>query len=342
MKKYRIGLVGCGGIARAHTEGYRAVAGDICEVAAGCDISEDNLNNYCDKYEVPLRFTEPKELIDSGEVDVIALLTPPEVRSEVIFPAFERGIHMLVEKPFGESLPDAVSFVTAAQEAGVKLAVNQEHRFMPNILKAKEIVDSGELGDIRFIAHDHFQNRTRTGGWRKNEERLEISIFSIHILDRIRWLMGRPPETVSAVSRYWDPNVRGETFTSLTVQFLGGAVGTMVSNWHSPRIPESRLRVDGTQGTLLSVKSTVSSDGPCAVTVHPLDGESRQYDCSGQNAFTMAMGESMKRLLDSISAGTEPPHSGRDNLQTMAIVDAAYLSASRGGARIDIAELNGS
>lgn len=340
MKKYRIGLVGCGGIARAHTEGYRAIADDICEVVAGCDIHQGNLDNFCDKYEVPLRFTDPKELIDSGEVDVIALLTPPAIRAEVIFPAFERGIHMLVEKPFAENLPDAVSFVKAAQEAGVKLAINQELRFMPNVLRAKEIIDSGELGEIRFIAHDHFQNRTRTGGWRKDEERLEISIFSIHILDRIRWLMGRPPETVSAVTRYWDPNVRGESFTSLTVQFEGGAMGTMISNWHSPTMPESRLRVDGTRGSLLSTKSAVASDGPCTLTVQPLNSESRQYDCSRQSAFTMAMGESMKHLLDAISAGIEPLHSGRDNLQTMAIVDAAYLSASRNGAKIDVAQMN--
>lgn len=338
MKKYRIGLVGCGGIARAHIEGYRAIADDICEVVAGCDINQENLDNYCEKYGVPLKFTDPKDLINSGEVDVIALLTPPAIRSDVIFPAFERGIHMLVEKPFGESLPDAISFVEAAEKAGVKLAVNQELRFMPNILKAKEIIDSGELGDIRFIAHDHFQNRTRTGGWRKDEERLEISIFSIHVLDRIRWLMGKPPETVSAVTRYWDTNVRGETFTSLTIQFAGETMGTMVSNWHSPTMPESRIRVDGTKGSLISVKNAVQSDGPCTVTVKPSDGEIRQYDCSCERAFTMAMGESMKRLLDAISAGTQPPHSGRDNLQTMAIVDAAYLSASRGGAKIDIAE----
>ena len=86
MKKYRIGLVGCGGIARAHTEGYRAIAGDICEIVAGCDVNRENLDKYCEKYNVPLKFTDPKELIDSGEVDVIALLTPPAVREEVIFP----------------------------------------------------------------------------------------------------------------------------------------------------------------------------------------------------------------------------------------------------------------
>ena len=53
----------------------------------------------------------------------------------------------------------------------------------------------------------------------------------------------------------------------------------------------------------------------------------------------MAMGESMRRLLEAVDSGGEPAHSGRDNLKTMAIMDAAYLSASRGGARVEVAEV---
>ncbi len=338
MKKYRIGIVGSGGIARRHTEGYRAVAGDLCEVVAACDINRRTLDDFCEAYKVPLKFTDAQDLIKSGEVDVISLLTPPAVRAEVIFPAFEQGIHVLVEKPFAEKYSDAASFVRAAEKAGVVLAVNQQLRFMPDILKARELIDSNGLGEIRFIAHDHFQNRTRTRGWRKDEERLEISIFSIHVLDRVRWLMGRPPEAVAAVTRYWDENVRGESFTALTIQFSDGRIGTMVSNWHSMNIPECRLRVDGTEGSLLSVKKSITAD-ECTMTLHPLEGESRRYDCSRKNNFTIAMGESMKRLIEAARAETQPPHSGRDNLETMAIVDGAYLSASRGGTRVDITEV---
>jgi predicted dehydrogenase len=140
---------------------------------------------------------------------------------------------------------------------------------------------------------------------------------------------------VSAATRYWGEDVRGETFTTLTIQFSGGTVGTMVSNWHSLTIPECRLRVDGTKGSLLSVKRSITSD-QYTLTVHQMEGEAEGEDCSRQNAFTLAMGESMKRLLQAISNGSQPPHSGRDNLETMAIVDAAYLSASHGGAKIEI------
>lgn len=338
MKKHRIGIVGCGGIARAHIEGYRAVAGDICEVVAGCDPNAQALEGFCAKYDVPLRFADAAELIESGEVDVISLLTPPAVREQVILPAADSGIHLLVEKPFAENMKDAIAFVDAAERGGITLAVNQSLRFMPDILAAREIIDSGEIGEVRSIAHDHFQNRTRTGGWRKDEERLEISIFSIHLLDRIRWLCGRAPEAVTAATRHWDNNVRGETFTALTIQFAGGAVGKMLSNWHAPTIPECRLRIDGTAGSVLSQKESATGDN-AELTVQPSAGDARRLDCSRQRAALMGMGESMKCLLAAIDAGTAPHHSGRDNLQTMAIVDAAYLSASRGGSRVEIAEV---
>lgn len=338
MKKYRVGIVGTGGIARRHIEGYRTVAGQMGEVVAGCDPNPQALDTFCATYDVPYRFSSPEALIDSGEVDVIGLLTPPAVRSQVIFPAIERGIHLLVEKPFAENLADAISFVETAEGKAVTLAVNQQLRFMPDVLAAREVLATGDIGQVRFIAHDQFQNRTRTRGWRKDEERLEISIFSIHLLDRIRWLFGREPEAVMATTRHWSDEVRGETFTALTIQFAGGGIGTMVSNWHGLTIPECRLRIDGTTGSILSQKGSIVAD-EARLAVHRLRQEIEYHDCARENAFTMAMGESMQRLLSAIDSGDPPAHSGRDNLQSMAIVDAAYLSASRGGARVEIAEV---
>jgi len=328
MKKYRIGLVGCGGIANSHIRGYRAVASELGEVVAGCDLNEKTVNSFCDTYGVPHRFTDARDLIESGEVDVIVLLTPPDARGEIIFPAAEKGIHLLVEKPFAENLDDAVSFVEAAERGGAILAVSQQFRFMPEATAAKEIITSGEIGDVSYISHDHYQNRTRTRGWRKDEERLEISIFSIHLLDRMRWLVGRPPETVRALTRHWDEQVRGETFTALIVHFAEDVVGTMISNWHSLTIPECRLRIDGTAGSLLVQKKSATAD-QYNLTMQRLDGEIKQQECSGEDIFRPAIGKSMRELLLAVDAGREPIHSGRDNLQTMAIVDAAYLSASQ-------------
>ena len=255
-------------------------------------------------------------MIASGEVDVISLLTPPAVRHDVIFPAIEKGIHLLVEKPFGETLCDAVSFVEAAEKAGVTLAVNHQLGFMEDVVAMRDIVNSGEIGDIRYISHDELKNRTRVRGWRSREQRLEISIFSIHLIDRIRTLASSPPQSVSAVTRHWNPDVKGETFTSLTVQFENGVVGTMVSNWHGLTLSECRLRVDATKGSVLSVKKVVLAD-TATLHIHPLNGKKETREFHREGAFTHAMGESMNHLMDSARRGAEPMHSGRGNLYTM-------------------------
>ena len=338
MNGYRIGVVGCGGIANRHIAGYRMVADDFGEVVAGCDPNEETLNGYCDKYDIPNRFTNAEDMINSGEVDIISLLTPPAVRHDVIFPAIEKGIHLLVEKPFGESLDDAVSFVKAAEKAGVTLAVNHQMDFMKDMVAIRDVIASGDIGDVRYVSHDQFQNRTRVRGWRSEEKRLEISIFSIHLLDRIRMLAGSPPKSVSTAMRYWNPDVKGETCTSLTVQFENGTIGTMISNWHSMTLPECRLRVDGTKGSILSLKKAVVAD-EAMLQIHRIGGEVEERDCSQEDAFPRSMGESMKHLMDSARRGAEPLHSGRGNLFTMQIVDAAYLSAERGGEMVEVEEI---
>lgn len=339
MDGFRIGIVGCGGIANRHIAGYRKVAHDLGDVVAGCDPNEETLNGYCDKYEIPNRFTNAADMIASDEVDVISLLTPPAVRHDVIFPAIEKGIHLLVEKPFGESLADAVSFVEAAEKAGVTMVVNHQMTFMQDLVAIRKAVNAGDIGDVRYISHDEFQNRTTVRGWRSEEERLEISIFSIHLIDRIRMLAGSPPERVSAVTRRWNPDVKGETFTSLTVQFGNGTTGTMISNWHSLTLPECRLRIDGTKGSILSVKKAVVSND-ATVRIHRLGGEVETQEFSQEDAMSMCMGESMNHLMDCARRGAEPLNSARGNLHTMQIVDAAYLSAERGGEMVEVEEIS--
>jgi predicted dehydrogenase len=145
-------------------------------------------------------------------------------------------------------------------------------------------------------------------------------------------------KVVSAVTRHWDDNVCGETFTSLTIQFAGGAVGTMNSNWHSLELPECRLRIDGTGGSALSCKRAVGAD-EATLTVSRVGIKDQTYRFSQEKAAQRNMGQSMKELLDAVSSGRMPHHSGEDNLKTMAIVDAAYLSASQGGRFVQAEEI---
>ena len=337
---YRIGLVGTGGVAKAHFAGYQAILGDRAKVVAGCDPNRATLTAYCDERNIPLRFTDAKSLLDSGEVDVIVLLTAPEIRAEYIYPALEKGIHVLVEKPFGNSYAECCSYVDAADRSNATLAVSQNLRFYPDIEWARDKVSRGELGELTYIAHDHFQWRMKTEGWRKTETRLEIAVFSIHILDRIRWVAGLVPERMSALTRKsWQTAdaPSGEIFTNLRIEFENGAIGQMTSSWYS-RETESKLRVDGKLASLVATRSSATApEGHGSITYD--DGSSQKEKFSRVDAGRKAFGYSLKELLDAIDEEREPIHSGRDNLQTMTIVDGAYLSAARGGDPVTVEEV---
>jgi predicted dehydrogenase len=139
-----------------------------------------------------------------------------------------------------------------------------------------------------------------TKGWRREEERLEIAIFSIHILDRIRWVAGLVPDSMSALTRKsWQADApRGEVFADLRIAFENGAIGHMTSSWFSHE-QECKLRVDGKLGSLVTSRtSATASEAHASITSQ--DGHCRKEHFHREDAGRKAFGYSLKHLLDAI------------------------------------------
>lgn len=345
MKNYRIGLIGTGGIAHAHLAGYRSVIGDAVTVSAACDPRANVLDDFCNRYGIAHRFADAASLIDSGTVDLIVILTPPQVRDEVLYPAYAAGVHVLVEKPFGEDFARAARYVRDADAAGVTLAVGQNFRWFPEHQWLWARTRDEGMGPIGFIEHRCYQNRPQPSGvWRAEQQRLEMAIFSIHLIDRVQWVAGSVPTTVSAVTRRdARSDLPGEQFTSLQAQFSDGVVAQMTSSWLSKCLPTNEMRVDTERGTV-----TVRREGPMqhdAVGHSHIEGREADValfpDQDEVRHGPRTYGSSMLEFVRSLDQGREPSHSGRDNLRTMAIMDAAYLSAGRGGEQVAISEIAG-
>src|SRR5687767_14438039 len=100
-----IGLLGCGRISENHLVGYRDPRdlNGLGEIVALCDSNEEALRRQATNHEVPTRYTRLEELIADPNVQVVAVLTPPDVRCDVVLPLLEAGKHVLVEKPLAHS-----------------------------------------------------------------------------------------------------------------------------------------------------------------------------------------------------------------------------------------------
>ena len=114
---YKVAVIGCGRIAPAHLEGFKQLT-ERAEVVAICDMNDDLRSERQEAYNVPNGFRSVEELLNWGEFDIAAVLTPPDVRAGVCLPIFRAGKHALVEKPFNHSMKEAQLIVEAAGDAG--------------------------------------------------------------------------------------------------------------------------------------------------------------------------------------------------------------------------------
>lgn len=338
----RIGMVGTGWVAHQHVEGYHSELGDKAVVAAACDPRRDVLNEFADRYSIDGRYTSAAEMMSSEQLDIIVLLTPPSVRDEIIYPAIDQGINLLIEKPFAATGAKAVEYVSAAEAGGVHLAVSQNFRWFPEYQWLHERLRQPDAGTPEYLEARSFQNRPQPAGqWRADEKKLEMAIFSVHLIDRLQWLAPGEPLTVTAVTRRNEASgLPGEQFTTLIVGFDDGTVAHMTSSWMSRGLPVHDMRVDTTTGSI-AVRRThpMSGDAEGLAAFGAAEPEMVSYRESALKPHgTRTYGLSMNAFADAILTGAEARHSGRNNLRTMGIMEAAYLSAGRGGDSVEVAE----
>jgi D-apiose dehydrogenase len=322
-----IGLLGCGRISENHLVGYRDPEdlGRLGDVIALCDSNEEALRRQATRHEVPVRYTRLDNLIADRDVQVVAVLTPPDIRCEVVLPLLEAGKHVLVEKPFAHTYEEARRMVDAAARHNRVLAVNQNYRWRADTLKLKELIDDGAIGTVVGLHQLHAMWRDEGPGWRRTTDYLAMAVMAVHWLDRFRWLAGDEAASVYTAARSTGLlQSKGEDWAAMTVKFRGGAIGHCTEDWCSAtRHKADTFVVDGTTGSLVAERSAVTRYGRET-------GDEQRHEVGGEFPATFA--HSMRLVLEAVASGTEPSISGRDNLKTIALLDGCYRSAATGEA----------
>lgn len=149
MKRYRVGIVGCGGISRTHMHAYRSVF--PVDVVAAADIQEEKIEKFSEEYRVKAVYTDYREMLDKEELDIISVCTLADSHCEITVAAAERGIHVFCEKPMALDLAEADAMIDACEKAGVKLAIDHHRRGDSRYHKAKQMIEEGAIGELRSI-----------------------------------------------------------------------------------------------------------------------------------------------------------------------------------------------
>lgn len=228
MDKVRCGVIGTGGMGSAHCRMIQDIP--EVELTAVCDIDPEVCKSISEKYGVP-GFTNHKELLDSGLVDMVIIATPHYFHPPIAIDAFQRGIHVMSEKPISVTVSEADAMIDAWRKSGAKFGVMYQMRTSPVNQAAKKLIDEGRIGEIYrtclIMGWYRSQAYYDSGGWRATwagEGGGVLINQSPHLLDLFAWLAGLPSKITGGVAtRIHDIEVEDEAFAIL--EYPNGAHG---------------------------------------------------------------------------------------------------------------------
>ena len=230
-KQLRIGLIGCGFMGRTHTNGYKRVSdffpalGFTPVLKAACARNETRVRAFAEQWGYESFETDWKKLIQRDDIDAVDICTPNDTHAEIAIAAAAAGKMVLCEKPLARTIAEGQLMVDAIEKASVQNTVWYNYRRIPAVTLAKQIVDSGKLGQIYHYRANFLQDWTINanlpqggeGLWRMDADVAGSGVTGdllAHCIDTAMWLNGAIKD-VSAVT---------ETFVKERMHQLTGKV----------------------------------------------------------------------------------------------------------------------
>jgi predicted dehydrogenase len=347
-KDYGIGAVGAGFIMRdVHLKAYEQAG---FHVAAITSRTPEIAQEVADLRGIPRVYEAIEDMLEDESIQILDIAVPPHKQLEIIRTACKRGKHLkgiLAQKPLAVNLEQAAETVRLCEEHHILLGVNQNMRYDRSIrvlemLLQRKLLGEPVLATIEMRAVPHWQK------WLRDYGRLTLLNMSIHHIDSFRYLFGEPASIYASVRK--DPRTHFEHQDGICIYILEYENGFRATAWDDvyagPRNirdelkPYIKWRVEGTEGIAEgtlgwpqypnrspSTLTFVTSSQP-GVWITP-----RWSEVWFPDAFAGPMAD----LMNAIARGQQPECSGRDNLHTMAIIEAAYRSI-RERRPVDISE----
>ena len=252
MEKVRFAVVGVLAIGKSH---IKAIMNNShkAELTAVCDNIEAIGKPVAEQYGVPF-YSDFYEMIKVGGFDCVILATPDFVHMEHAVAAMDAGYHVLCEKPIAQTMEECQAVVDAARRSGVKFMAGQVGRKCPGFIKAKELVDAGEIGDLFFIESEYAHDYQFMGkSWRRDPVNLRHGVIGggCHAIDLLRWIAGDPVKVSALANRKVLTDWPVDDATIAIMEFPNGVIGKMFCGIAVKRDYTMRTCIYGTKGTII-------------------------------------------------------------------------------------------
>lgn len=251
----RFALVGCGRIAKRHSEllGLNQIKNAV--LSAVCDIDEEKARMIGEHFNVPY-YTNMDEMMQKEEIDVVSVLTESGNHAKHVMNLSKYGKHIVVEKPMALTLDDADDMIMACQKNNCRLFVVKQNRFNVPIMKLKEALDNNRFGKlfmgtvrVRWCREeDYYKQASWRGTWAMDGGVLTNQ--ASHHIDLLEWMMGKV-DSVYAKGIQALANIEAEDTAAVILKFRNGGIGVIEATTAiRPKDLEGSLSILGEKGSV--------------------------------------------------------------------------------------------
>lgn len=233
----KVGVIGIGNMGKHHARVYSQLDG--VELVAVSDLNENPGREISQKLNCKF-YNDYREMLDKEDIQALSIAVPTTLHREIALECIKRGKHILVEKPISNTIETAREIIDSARGAGVKLGVGHTERFNPAVQKLKNIIDSGDLGEITTII------ARRVGVFPPQVKDASVVVdIAVHDIDIFNYFLKKQPEAIHAASGKALTNHR-EDYADILLKYDGTNAFIQV-NWITP-VKIRNLAVTGTKG----------------------------------------------------------------------------------------------
>ncbi len=342
MEKIKVAIVGCGEIGRLHAKYLANEQYEYIKCAAVCDVAPSNLEKMKEILgsDIPT-FTDYEDLLESHLMDGVLIATPHRFHCEMAEKAFEKGYHVLVEKPAGVYTKEVSQMNEAAKKSGKVFGIMFMERTRPIYQKMHEIISSGKLGGLKRVvwmatewyrAQSYYDLAAWRGTW-KGEGGGVLLNQSPHNLDLWQWICGMPESVRGYCEQGKYHDIEVEDDATIFAKYANGATGIFItSTGEAPGT--NRVEISGDRGKL------VAENGK--LTFWELKVSEREYNRNCTDPFSEPEYEKhdleidaeaplhegiTRNWADAILGKDQLLAPGEDGIKSLEISNAAYLSS---------------
>jgi len=330
-------LVGCGRIAKRHSEllGFNEING--AKLVSVCDNVIDKANKIAEQFKVSA-YQDMDEMMKSESIDVVVVLTPSGLHAEHVINLSKYGKHIMVEKPMALTVKDTENMIYACDVNNIKLFIIKQNRFNVPVVKLREALDAGRFGKltlgtvrVRWARHQaYYDQDSWRGTWAMDGGVLTNQ--ASHHVDMLEWMMG-DVESVFAKMTTALADVETEDTAIVTLKFKNGALGIIEATTATrPTNLEGSISILGEHGTVV-VGGVAVNEMQTWVFEDEQDGDSsvlKEFSVNPPNVYGFGHQAYYEHVVDCVESGSANLVDGLQGRKSIELISAIYESAETG------------